>query len=166
MKVMAHRLKGVTLSYRNISLYCTCIWLFLMYNKVLLHCWGRNTENRHLRHILIYHCTVLNHDLSQIYLVEGDEVFWVGLVIVEDHEHGGLLLVVHHTVIAVGGVWASRRGGFQRRRTDFVTAGQDTSNIQPPQACCVCWGISTGWIICVDGEVNSLSIQSSCDRIT
>lgn len=35
---------------------------------------------------------------------EGDEVFWVGLVIMEDHKHGRLLLVVHQTVEAVGGV--------------------------------------------------------------
>lgn len=52
----------------------------------------------------LHKCAVLNHDFSQFCSVEGDEVFRVGLVIVEDHKHGGLLLVVHHTVEAVGGV--------------------------------------------------------------
>lgn len=95
---------------------------------------------------------------------EGDEVFWVGLVIVEDHKHGGLLLVVHHTVEAVGGVWGSRRGAYRGLITDCVTAGQDTGNIQPLQARRVWRGISSCWIICVDCEVNSPPIRSSCDR--
>ncbi|KAK2899962.1 hypothetical protein Q8A73_013091 [Channa argus] len=38
----------------------------------------------------------------------GDEVFWVGLVIMEDDKHGGLLLVVDQTIVAVSRISASR----------------------------------------------------------
>lgn len=124
------------------------------------------TESKSVWHILRYNYFWYYLTCNQFYSVEGDEVFWVGLVIVEDHKHGGLLQVVHQTVEAVGGVWASGRGAFQGRITECVTAGQDTSHVQPLQAGRVCWGKSICWIVCIDCKVNSLSIRSSCDRNT
>lgn len=90
------------------------------------------TGRRNSWHILRYHWDLTSDEFCHVSSLEGDEVFWVGLVIVEDHKHGGRLLVVHHTVKAVGGVRASRRWGLHGRATDGVTAGQDTSDIHSP----------------------------------
>lgn len=63
------------------------------------------TQSRNIYSIVhFFDPTVLMHDFPQSFSLEGNEVFWVGLVIMEDHKHAGLLLVVHQTVVAVSGI--------------------------------------------------------------
>lgn len=63
-------------------------------------------------------------------LAKGDAVFRVGLIIMEDDKHGGLLLVVHQAVKAVsrvsGGAW---RRGFHGQMTNGVAASEDSSPV-------------------------------------
>jgi len=96
---------------------------------------------------------------------EGDEVLGVRLVVVEDHEHVGLPLVVHHAVEAVVGVGGSGgrcdHGGLAQR----VAARQDQSHVQPHGARRVRAAILRR-VRGVDGEVNSLSVRGPCERET
>lgn len=95
---------------------------------------------------------------------EGNEVFWVGLIIMKDNEHGGLLLVVYQTVEAVGRVRTSRRRGYHGGITDCITACKDTSNIHPLQPWWIRWRKPVSWVICIDRKVHSSSKCSSCNR--
>lgn len=51
-------------------------------------------------------------------LTKGDEVVWVGLVIVEHNKHGGVVDIIHQAVVAVIGLLAVAR----RRHPHVVTA--------------------------------------------
>ena len=97
---------------------------------------------------------------------EGDEVFWVGLVVVEHYKHVGTLLDVHQAVEAVRGVRATRRRGVHLSSAHRVSTGQDTGDVQAPQAGCVPRAEVLGRILCVDSKVNSFSMSGSCGRIT